>query len=184
MDDRQAIENLILPFGFRIIPSLSEKQGRGLVYGRIVQTRVCYRIITPFKQDETGAYCSNGGLIYLIFVAKTAKGKIVRVGSERIIETHKGQHVWVPKLREFIFEWKAQREARDCPCNKCVKGVYRFRRNGQVVERPCNRCNGKGYQNFDDQRANRAYDFAQNPDRKTDKPHWHPDPKNLRRPKQ
>ena len=193
MDHKDYIEQTILPYKFQLLPSLTNQHGYGLVYGRLVQKNITFRIITWIKQGSTGFYNQNK-FLHLEFAKKSLTGVIEKVGSERLVHTADLHPThWQAELNKAIHQWRHQISETDGPCNKCDNGRYRYvPKNGtKEVEVVCNRCGGKGYQNFNDRRRNFGFDrYAQGLAERIDEqdglmtgqnimPNWVPTPDNL-----
>lgn len=190
MNTINALEKVLLPRGFKLI-NLNDPSGP--VYGKVVQDNICLRVYT---------YCDKDGVkpsvqpFLLKFVTKNGN-KIEKIGSERRIHTHHfDTDVWQKMLGEALDDWEMQLNQEDVTCNKCEgSGIYCWTsKNNNPCSGQCNRCGGKGYQDFNDRRKNYYYDrhaeemTSQGADDDGEVyadwiPHWVPDPDNLENPK-
>lgn len=190
MNTIQQLEQVLTARGFKLIKGLNDPTG--LVYGKVVQPDICLRVYS---------YCGDNGEkasvqpFLLKFVMKQ-DGKIVKVGSERRVHTHHfNPEVWQKHLGYALDEWETLLNQEDVTCNKCDgSGEYIWTSpKGNPCSGVCNRCGGKGYQDYNDRTKNFHYDryaermTLQGADGEGEVyadwiPHWVPDPDNLENP--
>jgi hypothetical protein len=198
MDHKDALEAVILKYNYRELPALSGKYGNGLVYGRLIAKDVTMRVITGIVQSGS-RWWNKAPHMMIAFARRLPDGGTVKAGSERLIHTQDLEPVvWQEELERAIHEWKVQFAETDIACNKCEKGIYTYVPKGgsEEVQVECNRCGGKGYQNFNDRRRNFGYDrYAQKMIERVEEspvdpeggnpilPNWIPTAENLEKPK-
>lgn len=125
-------------------------------YGRIIyhnDSRYSQRVITPMLISKDD-WKREGVQItpFIISFAKKYDGRIIKVGSTR--EVYHGNN-WIEFLRGALENYEAQLTTPDISCDRCNSGRYQAL-SGPVM---CFRCQGKGWQNFNDQKRNEIYDM-------------------------
>lgn len=189
MNTVEQLEKVLNERGFKLIKGLNDPSGP--VYGKVVQDGICLRVYT---------YCDADGQKpsvqpFLLKFVMREDGKIVKVGSERRVHTHHFKtEVWQEHLGKALDEWEMLLNQEDPPCNKCDHGIYYWTSKlGNPCSGECNRCGGKGYQDYNDRNKNFHYDryaermTCQGADDDGEVyadwiPHWVPDPDNLENP--
>lgn len=181
MDIRGRLEAAISPLGF---VHLFDEHGSP-VYGRIRKIDrhpvVTQRLYSFLKQrdDLTWDFNCIDPSVRIRHYVKEGE-TVLPYRSTRWVKMTSG---WEAVLVAALEDWKEQLRWDDESCHKCGgTGTYKWRFQGQDRSGQCNRCCGKGYQNFNDLVRCRGYDrrtqFLQ---LKLDLgiPHWCPDPANL-----
>ena len=173
------VDKILVPMGFSIIenptipPFVSPMTDTNLLkYAKVWGRRV--KVGKNTNPITYRAYAINGNPILLQFVKKIGN-KIVKIASEQMTD--------IFDLEESVKQWGLQLGRKDIICNKCQEGLYKIgTKQGKPILVRCNRCGGKGWQNFNNQKANEAYDYVLNKrqeqynDELILKPHWRPYP--------
>ena len=142
---QEQIHILLTSRGFQIVPQAVMPEGRTLgphlVYGKLIKPRLTLRVLVW-----------NRGPMLLMFVRRQ-EGNIYKIGSERWVKTF--------ELDKALENASAQMEKIDPTCNKCQgHGTFVLMQHGKRVGVKCNRCNGKGWQDWNDRIRNLRYDHA------------------------